>query len=211
MISRYRKFSLAALSLTCLLSGFSAWPGDRVPGPVLPENCVDFAWPSVTTLQESRGLRSSTFRDGKTSKADAFPVAFPPTHTNGYQPTSFKLLSLSRTWIDDGKVRASVPDSVKCLHDKKVALRGYAFPLFQTASGSRVILLFSNPQASQESLEPNLQNWCCVFTNESSPIPPGCLLDTFGILRVEPTVIGGHLCCLYTLQSATVDPVSNSR
>jgi hypothetical protein len=163
-------------------------------------------WPSQQELLGARHIGPETFRTPSSSSSSTSKFASGAATIEGFKNIDFATLTRPYLTSLGGHLQALIPHDVMTLHNTRVGISGFAFPLVQEGARTRSFLLFGSRESMTEGLEPDLDRWIFVTLEEPQSIPLDRALDCYGVLRVEPCVIQGQLQALYRMESAVFHP-----
>ena len=99
------------------------------------------------------------------------------------------------------KLRDAVPDSIKALDGRRVAITGFMLPLRTSEKGCTDLLLMRDQGSCCFGRVPKLNHWIHVKVPEPGFRPAtGYPITILGTLRVGPFIEDGSINSLYEMQ-----------
>ena len=104
------------------------------------------------------------------------------------------------------KLRDPIPQYVRPLHDRKVAVTGFMLPLRTTAKGCTDLLLVRDQASCCFGATPKMNHWIHVTAPEPGlRVVTGRPITVLGTLRVGPFVENGSITSIYEMSGDKLD------
>jgi hypothetical protein len=175
---------------------------------VLPGLLMALAW-SVCAHAESGS--NPTTNAIPPSRQPAVVTATNAAVTTDYQSVGFETLAayaIKVDWLvnptnsafDSLRREGNIPDTIKALHGKKVALQGYLKPLQHGSDGVKEFLLMRNHALCCQTNVPQINEWIHVrMTGPSLPFAHERQFTVCGVLEVGEVLGAGNVVSVYRL------------
>ena len=215
----------AGLVLVCtvLLIRPRASPRQMVEALINRGKTVAPAKPAIPEAPVVADVLSSTNGNSGTSPSSAqTPVELTPARNETYLPVSFARLSSFRFKVTEEiadananpalaseKTREQLPNTVKILSEKQVAITGFMLPIKVAGGLTTEFMILKNQSACCYGIVPQVNEWVIVHTRGKGVKPIMDIPVTAqGTLHVGEQRDVGHLIGIYLLDC---DGIVNSR